>query len=88
MPNTAQKALLKDVAIKQDTGDLSSPTPVGATFANVVDSRASKGNYTLQQFFDSYMAYMQAADFTYYGAEKPSNPHIRIWIDTSTTNQA
>lgn len=85
---TAQKTLLKDVSVKQDTGDMSSPTPVGVLFENVVDSRSNKGNYTLQQFFDNYMAYMQAANFIYYGTEKPTNTHIKIWIDTSKTNQS
>lgn len=85
---TAQKTLLQDVSIKRDTGDLSSPTPVGVTFDNVIDSRAAKGNYTLAQFLDSYLEFMQGADFIYHGSVKPTNTHVKLWLDTSTTNQS
>lgn len=83
----AQKSLVQQVAVKQDNGTMSSMTNIGATFDNVIDSRIGKGNYSLTQFFDAFMEYMQSADFVYYGATEPLNHHHRIWIDTGHSNQ-
>ncbi len=83
----AQISQLKDVSVKQDTGEMNGPYPVGVTFDNVVDSNRSKGNYSLRKFFDNYIDYMTTADFIYCGAEEPQNSHVKIWIDTAHSNQ-
>lgn len=84
---TSTKTLIQNAAVKLDTGGLSSPVPIGATFDNVVDTRIGKGNYNVAQLFDAVMDFFQTADFIYYGAEKPDNTHVRLWIDTSKSNQ-
>lgn len=81
----AQSNLVKKVAIKNEQGTIGTPYNIGADFADVVDSRSNKGNYSLQQFFDNYLDYMTNADFIYYGVSKPTNPKIRLWINTSET---
>lgn len=85
---TAQKTLLRDVSVKRDTGDLTSPVYVGTTFEDTIDSRRGKTPYTLAQFFDHYLNFMQNADFIYYGSVKPTNNHVKLWLDTSTNNQS
>lgn len=77
-------AYVQSVSVKKDTGELSSPYPIGVNFDNVIDSTSK---HTLKQFYDSYIAYMENADFVYYGPgpTAPANKHIRMWIDTSET---
>lgn len=80
--------LVRRVAVKQQDGGLGADNVIGATFVDVVDAeRSGATGYSLDQFFDSYMKYMQEADFVYSGNIKPTNPHIKLWIDTGTTNQ-
>lgn len=54
------------------------------TFANIVDTETG---YTLSEFLDNYLQYMKENNFTIVSAEEPQNSHIKIWIDTSSTNQ-
>lgn len=75
--------LLKEIRVKQDNGTMTDPVPMAAMFDYVFDPTTK---YTLKQFFNNYMNYMQHADFIYYGSEKPTNEHVRIWIDTSENN--
>lgn len=85
MPATTQKTYLQSVSVKSDTGELGDEVPIGAKFADVVDGRSAQGNYTLEQFFDNYMAFMKNADFIYYGGDNPEkNTHIKVWIDNTT----
>lgn len=81
------KNLVTQVAQKQDDGTLALHSTFGADFSNVVDNRAGKNNYTLDQFFDNYMNFMNNATFVYSGPDQPSNPHIGLWFDTSVSNQ-
>lgn len=82
----ANRTVLKNVSIKQDDGSLSTPTPIGATFMDVIDSRPGFGQYSLAQFFDNYMDFMKNTTFVYRGENKPQNKHIGIWLDTSVDN--
>nr|DAF55205.1 MAG TPA: hypothetical protein [Siphoviridae sp. ctZHD14] len=83
----AQVNLVNQVGVKSDTGEMGSYYNVGTSFANIVDTRINKGNYTLEQFFDSYMSFMRGATFVYSGNTTPQNPHVGIWLDTNKTNQ-
>lgn len=80
---------VQKVSVKQDTGGLSNPTKIGLNFENVIDYNSDNPNnskytkYTLKQFFDHYMKYMQNADFIYYGEETPENHKVRLWLDTT-----
>lgn len=85
------KTLAYGIQQKTEVGQLYPDPPVnfGADFKDIVETEAKYGHpYTLRQFFDNYMDFMQSADFIYYGTAAPSNSHVKIWIDTSTTNQA
>lgn len=84
---TKPQDILFDIWTKNDVGEIQKVIDAPSTFETTVDTRANKGNYSLAQFFDHYIEFMQNADFIYYGAEKPANVHNRIWIDTSKTNQ-
>lgn len=84
MAETDQKQLVVSVREKTDTGTLSEAVPFGVSFDNVVDTRKGQEHYTLAQFFDSYMKYMENTPFIYYGLTAPTNSHIKIWIDTNT----
>lgn len=75
--------LLQDIAEKLDNGEMGRQVPFSSSFKNTVDTREGKTHYTLAQFFDHYMNFMQNADFIYYGSNEPTNKHIKIWIDTS-----
>lgn len=83
MAELNQKTLLQSVAVKSDTGDMGTPVPISATFENVIDTNSK---YTLAQFFKAFTDYMTTADFIYYGAERPDNPHIKIWINSTEKN--
>lgn len=77
---------VKQVSVKNESGSLDSAYSIGAGFADVVDTRADRGNYTLEQFFDNYINFMRNTTFVYTGTTQPSNTHVGIWIDTSVTN--
>lgn len=83
----ADTILVKEVAVKQDDGTLGSYQKLGGTFREIIDDRNNKGNFTLEQFFDNYLDFMQNTTFVYTGIDKPANTHVGIWIDTSKTNQ-
>ena len=87
MPDKVTRTYIKDVAEKQDTGVMGQTLDIGVPFENVFDQRLDKDGYNLAQFFDNYMDFITSAYFMYYGAEEPTNSHIKIWIDTSKTNQ-
>lgn len=75
--------IVRQVSEKNENGTLNDPVPIGATFETVVDTRATKGNHTLAQFFDSYIDFMTNADFVYKGATEPTNGKTAVWVDTS-----
>lgn len=80
--------LVRKVAVKQQDGSLGSDNTIGATFSDVIDAdRSGATGYSLDQFFDSYMKFMNEFDFTYVGDIEPTNRHIKIWVDTGHTNQ-
>lgn len=79
----ATKQLIKDVYLKGEDGQISSPVKIGTTFKEIVDDRSTKGNYTLEQFFDNYLEFMQNGKFIYYGSDTPKNHNVALWIDTS-----
>ena len=84
----ATSNLVKSVAVKKEDGNMDTERFFGVNFDHVIDERASKGNYTLAQFFDNYDAFMKNSFFVYRGNTKPTNTKIALWIDTSTNNQA
>lgn len=80
--------LVRRIATKQADGTLSDDSVIGAIFSEVVDTgRTNATGYTLDQLMDSYMDFMKTYPFTYVGANKPTNSHAYIWVDTSVTNQ-
>ena len=84
----AVKSFVKKVGQKAKDGSLTLPySEFGVGFENVVDTRKDKGNYYLAQFFDNYMDYMKNTTFVYTGKTQPTNTHVGIWIDTSSSNQ-
>ena len=84
----AVKSFVKKVGQKAKDGSLTMPySEFGVDFENVVDTRKDKGNYSLAQFFDNYMDYMKNTTFVYTGKTQPTNTHVGIWIDTSSSNQ-
>lgn len=82
----AEVSLVKEVAVKQSDGTMGSYYKIGSNFSEIIDARREKGNYTLEQFFDNYMDFIQNTTFIYAGIEEPLNPHIGIWLDTGHTN--
>lgn len=82
----AEKKLVRQVTVKGEDGQLGNPYSIGATFEEIVDTRAGKGNYSLAQFFDNYIDFMNSTNFVAYGDTKPANTHARLWIDTSSSN--
>ena len=84
----AVKSFVKKVGQKAKDGSLTLPySEFGVGFENVVDTRKDKDNYSLAQFFDNYMDYMKNTTFVYTGKTQPTNTHVGIWIDTSSSNQ-
>ena len=84
----AIKSFVKKVGKKAKDGSLTLPySEFGVGFDNVVDTRMDKGNYSLAQFFDNYMDFMKNTTFVYTGKTQPTNTHVGIWIDTSSSNQ-
>ena len=84
----AVKSFVKKVGQKAKDGSLTMPySAFGVGFENVVDTRRDKGNYSLAQFFDNYMDFMKNTTFVYTGKTQPTNTHVGIWIDTSSSNQ-
>lgn len=84
----AVKSFVKKVGQKAKDGSLTMPySEFGVGFENVVDTRKDKGHYSLAQFFDNYMDYMKNTTFVYTGKTQPTNTHVGIWIDTSSSNQ-
>lgn len=83
----ATRNLVQTVAIKGEDGLLGNDFRIGAGFEDIIDSRIGRGNYSLAQFFDNYTSFMKNSFFVDYGIIPPSNTHIPIWIDTSSTNQ-
>lgn len=83
----AQKNLVREVIRKNDDGTLEASQIIGASFDDVIDTRANKGNYTLSQFFDNYIDYMNNTTFVSRGTVSPANTHIGVWIDETQTNQ-
>lgn len=74
------------ISEKQENGTLGEEKRIGTTFDYVINDKMD--GYTLEQFFNHYMNFMQNADFIYYGVEKPTNTHTRIWLDTNNYNSA
>lgn len=82
----AKKNLVKQVSVKQEDGNFGSFYDFGASFSEIIDSRAGQGNFSLAQFFDNYMAFMKETTFVWAGVDQPTNTHIGIWLDTGHTN--
>ena len=74
------KNLVKQVREKQEDGSMGSPYDIGSSFGNIVDDATG---YSLAQFFENYMSFMQNTTFVYSGKTTPKNSHIGIWIDTN-----
>ena len=88
MAAEASQTLIRKAATKTQTGSLSRKRNFGASFTDVLDvDRDAATNISLDSFFDNVQAFFQEASFIYYGNEEPTNKHIQIWVDTSTTNQ-
>ena len=85
MAKNSTMPLIRKVAEKQTDGTLGNDNTIGATFEDVVDAeRIGATGYSLDQFIDSYLAFMAANPFTYVGNEEPDNTHIALWVDTGT----
>lgn len=82
------KTFVKELVQKQDDGNLTDYVSFGTDFENIFDTRAGKANYSLAQFFDNYLAFLNNYKYVAYGPSQPSNKRAIIWIDTSTDNQA
>lgn len=77
--------LVRKIAEKQQDGTLGADSTIGAVFTDVVDAeRVGATGYSLDQFIDSYLAFMQGYPFTYVGNEEPDNHHVYLWLDTGT----
>lgn len=77
--------LVRKIAVKQDDGTLGADNTIGAIFTDVVDAeRVGATGYSLDQFIDSYLKFMDETTFVYSGNETPTNTHIGLWIDTGT----
>lgn len=77
--------LVRKIAVKQDDGTLGADSTIGAIFTDVVDAeRVGATGYSLDQFIDSYLKFMDETTFVYSGNETPTNTHIGLWIDTGT----
>lgn len=77
--------LVRKVAVKQEDGTLGSDKTIGAVFTDIVDAeRVGATGYSLDQFIDSYVNFMNETPFMYVGNEQPTNTHIALWIDTNT----
>lgn len=88
MASSTSLPFVRKVAVKQSDGSLGTDSTIGAAFTDVIDAdRGGATGYSLDQFFDSYIRYMNNADFVYMGDVEPQNEHIKIWIDTSSSNQ-
>lgn len=84
------KKVIRSAAVKQQDGTLADELPFGSTFADVIDaagSRTGATGYSLAQFFDSYVGFVNNSPLVYVGAVQPTNSHVQLWIDTSVTNQ-
>lgn len=89
MAASSTMPLVRKIAEKQENGTLGADSTIGAIFTDVVDAeRVGATGYSLDQFIDSYMAFMEAAPFTYVGNEKPTNIHIALWVDTGTAQNS
>lgn len=83
MAQSSTVSLVRKIAEKQQDGVLSADSTIGAIFTDVVDGdRVGATGYSLDQFIDSYLAFMEANPFTYVGNEEPINHHIALWVDT------
>ncbi len=83
MAQSSTMSLVRKIAEKQQDGTLGQDQTIGAVFTDVVDGeRVGATGYSLDQFIDSYMAFMAANPFTYVGNEEPLNHHIALWVDT------
>lgn len=82
------KDIVREISEKQESGQMSSYSPLGALFENVIDTREGKGNYTLAQFFDSYYNFITNSDFVYWSDDgtPPVNQKVAMWVDASITN--
>ena len=79
----ATKSVVKQVAIKQETGELGSPVDFAVDFENVINFTSGSANKeTLADFYKSYISFMENTPFIYYGDSAPENTHIKLWIDT------
>ena len=85
MAQNSTMPLVRKIAEKQQDGTLGTDNTIGAVFTDVVDAeRVGATGYSLDQFIDSYLAFMAANPFTYVGNEEPDNNHIKLWVDTGT----
>lgn len=89
----ADKTIVKEVSVKQSDDTFFGPTKIGASFQDVIDTDGVSidgevnKRFTLKQFYDNYLSFMDEADFVYYGVDDPTpNERIKIWIDTNHNN--
>lgn len=79
-----KKVITKVVEKLDEDGTLGDDYGFLNDFSSIVDGETG---FTLSEFLDNYLRYMRENNFTLVSAEEPQNTHIKIWIDTSTTNQ-
>ena len=86
MAQSSTMSLVRKIAYKQQDGTHGEDKTIGAVFTDVVDGeRVGATGYSLDQFIDSFLAFMAANPFTYVGNEEPLNHHIDLWVDTGQT---
>lgn len=81
----ADSHLITQAFVKKDNGSLEGPTKFGASFSEIVDTRKD-AKYTLAEFFDNYLNFMNNTTFVYQGNSEPQNHKIGLWIDTGHGN--
>ena len=77
-----QKTILSKVRQKNDQGSFDASVDIGLTYKQVIDDTTG---YSLKQFYNNYLQFMNSSYFMYTGAEQPVNSKTLLWIDTGST---
>lgn len=77
-----QKTILSKVRQKNDQGMFDASVDIGLTYEQVVDATTG---YSLKQFYNNYLQFMNSSYFMHIGSEQPVNSKTLLWIDTGST---
>lgn len=90
MASSQSMSFVRRVGTKGSDGAVGNYKEIGVPFTNVIDvdrGSASTG-YSLDQLLDSYLDFIKNSNFVYAGTSEPKNHNVKIWLDTSVTNQS